>query len=392
MPASKGLWEELGISIGDILAKQAEIQAKIVHNLAGKLENLSPEFLPFIKTAFGISGNSIEEILEILYAKSMPDFVDLYALAIFADRGIDPEIVYSVAKGKLQDELERRIENRSVDSSVVLLPLLKADEKSIRKIHYAYIIQRSASKRYVSEPAIAKPLEPEKVDFKTIESLLKAFETKKAAKNRRPVKLWWFDTSNGAITVIFRREKKGSTQIKLVERNLFQKTGDEKIFLIIDGGNVLELHSRREPKRTLRLAEYIMGQLTGNKVTYAESLNAYESTKFATFVTKLCSNGVPNTELMSLRVKNVPLPNSPTMELESSDCLVPAINELEDVHNLSLMRPPHDVVGLRIKVNGCYYNIKTRVQGNLIELVLDNRNLSDEEKQTLKQLLFEQLS
>ena len=389
MPAPKGFWEELGIPIEDLLAKQTE--AESVQNLATKLQSLSEEFLATIKDAFTLPGTSLLESLWTLRSQFLADFNDLYALAVFAERTIDPEIIYRVATGKFQGNLNDRILSRTIDEAIVLFSLLCINLENIRKIYYDNEIQQSTSKRYVSEHSLHTPIDIEKVDSKTIESLLRAHELKKTAKNRRPIKLWWFDKSDGVLTVVFRREKKGSTEIKLVARNIFTRTGDEKVFKIAVDGNSLELFSKHEPKRTIQLIEYMVGQLTGKVVRYGIDNSLKEPEKVSNFILRLCSNDVPNTKLLNIRVKNAPLPNSPTIELDCTECLVPALNELNEAHGLSLIRPPQDLISLTIERNGKSYRLKSRTKDGKIALNFDNRNLRGSDKEQLKQFLDEQL-
>jgi hypothetical protein len=246
-------------------------------------------------------------------------------------------------------------------------------------------------KKFVCEPKLSGHLALNRFSSKKIESLLQEFERTRRAKRSRPVKLWWFHSDDEKGRIVFRREKNARSQLKLVRRNIFHKTGDEKIFIFSDHGNVLEMCSRREPKRTVKIAEFIVRKLTGQKVKYAEVINQYDSTRVDEFINRLKSNKIGNAKLLSIKVRNAPLVNSPMIELQCSECLVPTMKDLEEHHNLSLATRSADILSLRIQLDGRAYGLKTRVEGNEIEFISDNRNLPDLDKQRISQFLAEQI-
>jgi hypothetical protein len=391
MANSKEFWESLGVPVDDITEKQTELGERIFQRLARKLENLSGDYFQIVKETFKIDGTSLTAILQALYSSSKPEFLDLFALAMFAEKKVNPEIIYEVASGIMKGSLARRISERTIDSTAVLLPLFKTHPEAIRQIYYEHLLQRSSLKRFVCEPRLSQSLNLNSIDFKKIENLLQMFEKHRSAKLRRPIKLWWFDKDDEKGRIVFRREKNARSELKLVKKNVFQKTGDEKIFVIRDGGSVLEMCSRREPKRTVKVAEFIINKLTGQKVKFLEVFNSYDSEKVSEFITRLKSGEIENASLLSIKVRNVPLTNSPIMELQCSECLVPAIQDLEDNHNLSIMDRAEDILGLRIRLEGRSYNLKTRIEGNEIEIISDNKNLRDPDKQKISKFLAEQI-
>jgi hypothetical protein len=159
-----------------------------------------------------------------------------------------------------------------------------------------------------------------------------------------------------------------------------------------EGGNVLELCSRREPKRTVKIAEFIVKSLTGQTAKYSEVINSFDMVDVEEFINRLGSNAIKDTELLSIRVRNVPLANSPTVELECSECIVPAINQLQHTYRLPIMKQPADIVSLRLRFDGRSYSLKLRGDGSKIEFVSDNKNLRDNDKQNLSRFLSENIS
>jgi len=390
---SSDFWESLGVSIEDILDKKNELgDDQICQRLAHKLENLSVDFFPTVKSVFNIEGNSLVDVLQSLYAASKPDFIDLFALATFAEKKINPDIVYEVASKNLQGDWARRIADKTVESIALLLPIFKNNRDGLCQIYYEYLIQRAPMRKYVNEPPLQKEAPLNGLTNDKISAMIKQFEKAKSPKQQRPIKLWWFDKKDGKMRVIFRREKGARSQLKLVERNVFQKTGDEKIFIISNAGNALEMYSAREPKRTKKIAEWIMTKVTGQDVKYSELIDSYDSSKLEGFINRLKGNHIKDTELLAIKVKNAPLINSPMIEIECSECVVPALDALKTTHKLPLINRPADILQLKIRFNQRTYQLKTRVQGSQIELISDNRNLRDFDKEKLSKMLREQIT
>jgi hypothetical protein len=385
-------WESLGISIEDITDREAQLKGKICRRLANKLEKLSEDCLPELRRTYKVRGKSLLEALQFLYHRSKDEFRELFALAVFAERKINPEIIYSIASRKLNDSsLSRRISDKTIDSLTLLLILLKDDPQNLRQIYYDYLTQRSTFKKFVCEPRLSDRMVLNRFGFEKIESLLQEFETTRSYKQNRPVKLWWFDSDDEKGRIVFRREKSARSELRLVRRNEFHKTGDEKIFLFSDYGNVLDVFSRREPSRTVKIAEFIVRKLTGQKARYHEVINQYDSVKVDEFIDRLITGKIGNAKLLSIKVRNVPLVNSPMIELACSESLMPTLKDLEENHDLNLMTRSADVLSLRIQVDGRAYSLRTRAEGNEIEFITDNRNLLDTEKGKISEFLTEQI-
>jgi hypothetical protein len=246
-------------------------------------------------------------------------------------------------------------------------------------------------RKFVCEPEITKPLPLKDIDYAKMDAVLQEFEKRRRAKLRRPVKLWWFDTVGDNGRIVFRREKNARSKLKLVERNEFRKTGDEKVFIFKKGGNALEICSPRELKRTLKVAEFIIHKLTRQDVVYHEVINSYKIAMVDEFVRRLVSSEIKDVTLLSIKVRNVPLANSPIMELQCSESVVPAVEDLEENHGLFLVTRSADILSLRIQLEGRAYTLKSRLEGDEIELLSDNRNLRDSDKDRLSQFLTEQI-
>jgi hypothetical protein len=144
--------------------------------------------------------------------------------------------------------------------------------------------------------------------------------------------------------------------------------------------------SGREPKRTLSVAEFIVNKLSKQNGKYDEIKINHKLAEMDAFVKRLASNEISGVSLLSIKTKNVTLANSPTIELESKESVIPAVNELK-AKDVNLIRPSNDIMSLRISFEGKQFNLKLQTVGDEVMIIPDNKNASDEVKEKLSELL-----
>lgn len=374
-------WESLGIPIDDLTDRQTRLKSRIYTRLKNKLEKQSENWFPTISKSFALTSASAAQALEELDSKSALDFVNLMALAAFADFKISPRIIFGVARSVLGAPYVRRIDNLSIDSNAILLPLFQKKPEGLKQVFYEYLIQRSELPKYVLTPRLPRPIPFERFEFTQIDTFLQKYEQGRRASIRREIKLWWFDKNNGGARLVFRREKNARSQLKLVRTNEYFKTGDEKIFLFTDGGGSLSLLSRREPLRTLRIAEYLVYRLSGFRGNYGRVINQLTVGKLGEFITRLAAGRISGATLVSIKVRNAPVVGSPSLEVSSPDSdVTPSIEDLELSHSLPMLEHPADILGFAVALGQRVVRVRTDVEGDKVTLKLNNRNLREDEK------------
>lgn len=225
---------------------------------------------------------------------------------------------------------------------------------------------------------------------KKIDSLLKEFEEKSKAKVKLQTKLWRYKTDGINALIVFRKEKRLRSKLSKVDKNEYHKTGNQKILLFKDGGNVLQVCSKE--KRIVKIAEFLVYKLTKQRIKYNELISQYKITKVKEFIDNLRSKKIENCSLLSVREQNVALENSPTFELFCEDDAVPALDDLNKNHGLSLLENIAELLSLRIRLDERAYTLRTMTEGDLITFLLDNRNLREEDKDKLSLFLEKQMS
>lgn len=390
--ATKGYWESLGVSIDDLTDSQVRLKSKIYRRLKNKLERQSEHWFRVISKTYGIRASSEVEILEKVNSTSSVEFINLMALAAFADFRINPKIIYDVARSQLGEVYAGRIDDHSIDSNAILLPLFKERPASLKQIFYEYLIQRSELSKYAPVTPLDTPVSLGSLKFEQIDDLLRKYELGRRASLRREIKLWWLDTSQDSARIIFRREKNIRSQLKLVRTNQYFKTGDEKIFIFTNGGNSLSFLSKREPKRTLKIAEYLVYRLSGARRKYERVISQHPIEMLGGFISRLLSNRVRGVTLVSVRVRNAPVYGSPDIEVSSlgSD-VTPSIRDLESSHGLPILEHPEDMLGFAIRMGTRIVRVRTEIQGETVTLLLNNRNLREKDKTAVSEFITRQM-
>ncbi|MCL4518034.1 MAG: hypothetical protein M1587_02425 [Thaumarchaeota archaeon] len=380
-------WESLGVSIDDIEDLHKRLGSKITNRLANKLKSLSPDWTDLVSQYYKVKGDSIKEISGTLYSKSKSDFGELLALATFANNRISETVIVEQARKKLKGNLRKRLNEDMLNPTACLLPLLKTDSKILGEIYYEHVIQKVNMKRYHSSIDLRGKMSFDGIGEGRLDSMLQDYENSKRPSLRRPIKLWWLDKNDDRVRIIFRREKRDRSQLKLVERNEFWKTGDEKIIIFSGNCTTLELYSRREPKRTVEIAQYLISRISGLEPKFLEELQTYTLDQIDRFISNLKSGEFSGATLVSLKSRNLNLPNSPSLEIQCSENdVLPAIRTLAE-RNTPLLKNAADVVNFRVLLNGRIYSIRTKIEGKQVHLIFDNRNLPESEKTQLSDFL-----
>jgi len=387
MPLDRSYWESLDVCIDDITDLERTLGNKISKRLANKFGE-NPDLEIIIKDYYNVSGDSLSNLLTSLNSKSKEQFQELYAIAIFASKRISPEIIYEIASNRLEGVLATRASKKVVDPNALLLPLFKKNANTLMEIFYEHLFQCKSFKRYKCQPELKISSPFKKLDKNRMDIILQTFE--KSQPDPRPIKCWWIDHENDNLRLVFRRERKAHSHLKMVLNNSFIKTADEKFFVFKKDGNILELCSRA-PQQTLDIAESIIKQVTDQTVEYYELINRYKLSNLDNFINRILSNQIPDITLTKVRVRNAPVVNSPTIEVACKGSSIPSLNDLNEKHSLRLIKNSADIESFRIKIQGRYYTLRSDVEGDNVSLLSDNRNIREKDKEKLSLFLDEHI-
>lgn len=265
MPLDRQYWESLDVCIDDIVENETKLDS-VHERLTNKLNKLSTDFFPLIKHYFSVQGSSLKEVMLNLFSQSIDSFREVYAVATFAESQLNSETICRIAKEKLKGEpIESQICNGELDATALLIPLFKKAPKTFFEIHYDSIVQRKSSNKFEAKKRLTVPIPFGTLNDEKLDGILQEFEReriKKNSQNERLIRLWWFRPYENGALIVFRREKRGRSEVPRVDKNDFLKTGDQKVLVFGEGGNSLEISQTRELMATARIAEYIAKKLT----------------------------------------------------------------------------------------------------------------------------------
>lgn len=390
MPLQRDFWESLDVSIDDIIENESKLD-DVRKRLTNKLESLFGDCNSLVKQYYGVSGDSLQETIFALFSSSIDNFRELYALATYSENKVNSDYLYEIAITYLTGPITKQVADKTINSRSLLLPLFKTNQDILYDVHYSHLLQCKSVRKFQSNNKLTTSLPFKSTNESKIGSILEEFEAESKAKVKRETKLWRYKTDGANTLVVFRREKRLRSKVSKVERNEYYKTGDQKILLFKDGGNILEICSAKE-KRIVKIAEFIFYKLTKQRIKYQELISQYKITRVRQFINDLISNKIENSSLLSVRVQNVALENSPTVELFCEEDVVPALDDLNTNHGLSLLEKTEELLSLGIRLDERAYTLRTMVEGEEIKFLLDNRNLREEDKHKLSAFLEKQMS
>ena len=335
----------------------------------------------------------LERRLKITYGVNRSEFDLIYRLASFAESVRNPKIVHDIALAHLDIETKKKIDLAKTDPIVLLLPLIKKDANLLKRIYYELLLQSSNLKHYETSVNITKPVF-QGLTFEVLSAAITKFGSRtKASAKRLPI-LWWFETNKQRTVIVYRRERKARSSVKLASKNEFVKTADVKIAVFVDNGNTLQFHSKSEKKGSLEIMELVVSQLAKTDVKYEETLITAEPQKLSKFLFTLINTGLSGLQLNGIGVRNVPITDSPVMYISTSTGkpINLSIEDLRKRHNLDILKDPNNIQRLTLLIDGKNYMLGLSHRDDGITVSYDSKNCSDENREKLVKLLCTHLS
>ncbi|MGA2663946.1 MAG: hypothetical protein ABSF83_03295 [Nitrososphaerales archaeon] len=389
--ASEDFWESLEISIDDVVREHGRTRAQLYKWLGNKLSQQSRYWYSTICQTYRVMGDGLAEVVSRLDRDSPSDFRNLIGLAVFAGHNINQKIIFEECRSNLDREWIERIEKREIDSAAILLPLFQHDPKLLTRIYYEHLIESSSIEGHILNPQLGNELDFTRFTQDDVGALLSSYEESLDERSRRDTKLWWFTSDGNRMRIVFRREKKLSSMVKKVRRNEFLKGGDEKILIFREGGNRLDLASKRQPKTTLKIAEFIIKRVTNVEAIYEPIVNQLSVERFGKFIRSLRLGEIEGAVLVSFTARNAPLTGSPTMEVNCMDAdVTPALSDLAQ-YGVDITNNPSDVQKFGVRVHSHTYTIRATIDDQTVSLSVDNRYLSEEDKARIGTFLAERV-
>lgn len=374
-------WEKVKICIEDLV--EEDTNGNLVNKLINTIEVLD-DWLDLLQKEF--NDNNIERILNNLYAANKLDFYDLYCCIIFGEKVNNLNVIIEQTQ-KYLDPTQYPTEDVNVRPYVYAL--FKQDESIINDIYYEDIIQSNSSslKPYYTSVAIDAHSDKE-INIKLIKRLFTQFEGLKRKQNRRRNKVWWVDADDDIIKIVFRRQKTKRSAIEIVDGNKFLKTAEERIIIFSNNFQKVEIHTKSEPLRTKKIAEYIAKSILGiEDIEYIENPITIENNAMGNFISNIYSE---STEIFGIKIHNTPIANSPTLEFTSLNGLPlnQSIIELRE-HSVDLLDDQTNVQYIKVKINDKLSTINFVHNDNNVVVICKNKRITEDDRQSIMALFQE---
>lgn len=381
-------WHDLDIAVEDVLDLEKTGKRPVVR-LSNGMKH-SSGWLEMMKIEYNKKRDTdLKEFLQKIFGKNKTEFHRLFFLYVFST-AVDKKAIMNRVPSDILQKYDEQIKNKSISIECLLLPTYRHDPSILVKIYYDTLINKSTFKPYHSEKTI--DAEDVLVNF-TTEEIEKFFQKLKKDKViRRNVKVWWFETSPEHTSIIVRLESKSRQAIHQVSKNTFLKTAGNRALLFSKKGNKLEVLSK-ESDSVAKWASILLSNNLKKNVTFKEVVQEFESDKVINFVKNTRNETIDKVKLLGIEKKNAPLPNSPTLTLESEgfESLKESLTELEQ-KGIPLITDIEDIAKIILGIGPKIYRLSLSTINGITTVKFDTKTLSEEEKNTVKQLLKKEIS
>lgn len=378
----KRFWQDLEISVDDILEYE-KTGKRPVTRLHNKLKHVSG-WIRVINDNLGTKYESLLLLLRHLFRYRKLEFYRIFFLVEFVE-SVERDSIKNRLPDGINLQYKKEIDEKTVSYDSLVYSIYKHDHNIITNIWYDHLVTKASLKMYKSDNIIDAEQFLLNLDIKSIEE----FFTKLNLENviKRTSKVWWFENRENKTKIFVRLESKRRRPIHQISRNTFLKTAGDRIIIFSNKGNQLEILSK-EPA-VANWAGILVSSGIGKTVNYSYEIPKVEVNKMKNFIDSVRKGQVSNIILLGIERKNAPLTNSPTLKLDSKniESLDDSLKELEETHKLQIMSEIENIVSITIGIDTKAYKFLLVTVDNETTINFDNRNLSEGERNKIKQVL-----
>lgn len=383
MEIERNFWENLDISVDDVLELE-KTGKSLVTRLSNKLRK-TPTWLTVLNDIFNTKCTTLKELLSYIFMKHKNEFYTIFFLAEFAE-----SVNRNSIKNKLPEEIETKygskIESGEIHYDALLLPIYRLDKDVITSIWYDYLISKSKLKPYKSVNIIDAQDYLDKLHVEDLDEFF--IQLKRDDHIRRNPKVWRYEKGDEKIRIFVRLETKRRSSIHQISKNTFLKKAGDRILIISEKGNRLDVLSKESPAAAT-WASILMTKAVGKNVIYSYMNQQIETENIKNFISRIRNDEISNIKLVGFERRNVPLANSPTLKLESKsmESLNASLKELENDHGLQVISQIEDIPNITVSIDEKLYKLSLITDNGITTIQFDNRNMPEEEKDKIRDLL-----
>lgn len=378
----KAFWQSLDVSTEDIMELGTN-GSKPVQKLLSRLKD--PGWLEVINDTYNKNFDTLKEAIEELYSFHKNEYYTIFAITEFCSI-VDNPVIKERLPEKIRAKYEAGIAGSRIGYESLLLPIMKQDRNVLLDMFYEVVFSKPSRKTYRCDSQIDAEEILARLDRKEVEAFFS--KLMKDRKIKRQVKLWWIKSENGKTRIALRLETTKRKSIHQVSTNTFIKMAGDRLMVISDKGNTIEVSSK-ERDAIARWVGMLLTSKLKEQISYSQQIRIYESDKVSNFIQRLREEQVKDMAWTRIEFKNASVANSPIIAVESSNMepVNESVKDLETKHNLPVTSKVEDILNVNVMVKGRSYKLKIKTHEGKTNVLFDNKNLAEKEKDEVERLL-----
>jgi len=381
----KQFWLDINVRLAEFCALRLNDQnyAKKVYRI---LKASEQTWYKILIKELGADCDSFFSLLLTQYHQNKPLFCQIFALKKFSDNIGNSELIIQKARDVLGEEYPIYEVLSEDDPRTLILPIFLRSRDAIIDLYCDNVLKRSSIKTYYSASGVP-PSHPFEITKESVQRIMDTYQRGKRGDHRK-IHVMWVMVQNGKIKIIFRRDKRSTTVIKKTVHNEAIKTADQKIFVFTDNGSKLSAYLGLEPKKTLEIAQYLAGRFFGQTIKYNEEIIKKPIRVLDHFIEAFQQIDDERVKLLAITVLNVPLSNSPMIEIRSMGrgLINQNIIELSSTsHALPLVSNHSDLLNATVQIQGQRYKLQFEIEGETVVIKCSDKGYNAEKKRIIEE-------
>lgn len=377
-------WCNIEIPVEDFIEDSNKNFTSFTRSMFNRFKDKSPNWVDILNLKEKDDKSKRKKLRE-LYKNGDLNFLRAYCCSWFTHKMGNPLLVNSFANKFLKKELY----NKYKDDDQILTYFLYLKEMGtstnlLFELYFEHFLQKTNLDVFIGD--IKKPTKSGvKLNKEIVQKILDKFEKKRKTKRKKSV-VWWFKEDDNSWYIVFRRSKLRGVPIKLLNRNHFIRTADLKIFKINKDFKIVEIYTKKEPKRMAKCASFIANEIADIEVNYEKQERTYNTENVNKFLADIVTKNTHKITILEIAIRNFPLTSSPTLILKSEGDT--GINEaLDDLRDDGKLPNEREFIILRFIYNNRKYHINLNRFGDETGVGINQRGLSMNDRQVILNFL-----
>jgi len=383
MHEAASFWNELAVDYGAIRKALESNRLGRAGALYNKIKKFEDQWRIVFRNVLSMMNDNVKEAIQVLAWQRPQDLLNIEASVALVNKIRERRALGDAFKQTCGEWTGLFDSFDNISAEVMAFCLYQKKPEVLRDYYYNVRINYKSGRKYRASEQVEAELDLSNVD---IEKIIQEWAAKN--KQRSKVYLWWSKCEKKQLRMAFRKQKKTSSVVPLLEENEFVHTASETFFVFDEGMSELNIMPGTNiTKEKLSLAEYIAGKILGKKIEYREILTQFDIETFGSILGRIL-RGENGLVLIEVRVRNAPLDGAPKLTLASStDLSIEESIKSLDSKGVPILGRSQDIESMVIKQGDKKYRINLLHYKGLLELTFDKRYHKPEDVDYVRGLL-----